>query len=29
MNSVEEVGRGGRVDSGIKLFKNSVSVSLR
>ena len=27
--SVEEVGRGGRVDLGIKLFKNSVSVSLR
>ena len=29
MRSVDEVGRGGRVDSGIKLFKNSVSVSLR
>ena len=29
MRSVEEVGRGVRVDLGIKLFKNSVSVSLR
>ena len=28
MRSVEEVGRGGRVGSGIKLFKNSVSVSV-